>query len=233
LPKRHLHDTVEFVSSALHNRSWCKSGDTSHSLAATVVTIAGSAGALLAVRVMLSAIPRTLRAAVAVALHRAEGSILAEVLSLHSQLPVKDAKAGDLLRCGWVYVARPRTHLVVNPDGYMSVSSAAALRAFQPSADWLFESAAATYRERHVAVVLSGALWDGAARLSAVKRLGGTVIVQSPDDAARPDMPRAAIATGCVDEIVRTAALADAICRAVDRCDRDGDVSSWERPFAS
>src|SRR5690242_16131881 len=114
------------MSPALHSGSWCKPGDPNHSPAATLVTIAGSAGAFAALKAIFSVVPRTLRAAVALAVHRGEGSLLPEALSLRSRLPVGDATAGDVLRDGWVYVARPPTHLVVNPDGHMSVSSATA-----------------------------------------------------------------------------------------------------------
>jgi two-component system chemotaxis response regulator CheB len=195
------------------------------------VSVAGSAGALEPLQRVLSTLPASLPAAVAVVLHRGEGSRVAEALAPRSRLPVRDAQSGELLREGRVHVAPACTHLVVNPDGQVKVSFGGRARRFRPSADWLFESAAASYRERHIAVVLSGALWDGAARLRMVKRLGGTVIVQSPEDAKRADMPRAAIATGTADHVVRVDALAGTIADAVHRCARDGDLVSWEHPF--
>ena len=165
-------------------------------------------------------------------LHTTSRSRLSSTLSLASQRPVGDPVSGELLRNGCVYVAAPKTHLVVNPDACLAVSQASPVRGFRPSADWLFESAAAAFRERHVAVVLSGLLSDGAARLAAVKRHGGTVLVQSPADAEFPSMPAAAIATGCADEILPTAALADAIWRCVARCADAADADSWDGSLA-
>ena len=49
------------------------------------------------------------------------------------------------------------------------------------------------YRSRVIGVVLTGLLSDGAAGLYAVQRCGGTTVVQSPDDAAYPEMPRNAL----------------------------------------
>jgi len=219
------------VSCTIHNDDSCKCGDPDQwPIATTLVTIAGSAGGLDGLRRILSALPANLDAAVAAMLHAGAGSMLAQTLTRYSRLRVREVASGDFLRNGCVHVPRPCTHLVVNPDSRLSVSGAEA-GLFRPSADWLFESAAASYRERHVAVVLSGMLFDGSRQLRAVKKLGGTILVQSPADAQYPDMPKAAIATRLVDRVVAIDGMAAAICEAVDRCRREHHVSVWEAPF--
>jgi two-component system chemotaxis response regulator CheB len=72
----------------------------------------------------------------------------------------------------------------------------------RPSIDVLFDSAADTYAEDLVAVVLTGANADGAYGLTRVKRRGGTTIVQDPVTAEKRAMPDAAIATGAADHVV-------------------------------
>jgi two-component system chemotaxis response regulator CheB len=72
-------------------------------------------------------------------------------------------------------------------------------------------SAAAVYGPAVLAVVLSGRLEDGAVGVRQVKLAGGRVIVQHPATAAHPSMPRAALATGCVDACLPPRALGDAI----------------------
>ena len=134
---------------------------------------------------------------------------------MRSQMHVRLAETGDVLLESHVYVSSPSVHLIVNPDGRLTISGAPPVRRFRPSADWLFESAAASFCERHIAIVLSGMLSDGAQQLRAVKRMGGMVLAQSPSDATFPDMPMAAIATGYVDQILSIDDMLDAIVEEV------------------
>ena len=77
----------------------------------------------------------------------------------------------------------------------------ARLGMFRPSIDWLFRSAAAAFNERHISVVLSGRLNDGAAGSCTVARCGGGAYAQETDSCSFGDMPRAAIATGCISRV--------------------------------
>ncbi|HEX5768754.1 MAG TPA: chemotaxis protein CheB [Burkholderiales bacterium] len=88
-----------------------------------------------------------------------------------------ERRDGDRLERGTAYVALPNRHLLVNPDGTLSLSQSELVHFVRPSADLLFESAAASYRERAIAVVLSGSGRDGAMGVKAIKKTG-TVIVQ-------------------------------------------------------
>ena len=214
------------VSCTLHIAAGCKQPDVSDATPATsLITMAGSAGAFEVLSQILASLPRGMKTATAVLLHTGSEIRLATTLALRSQMPVRYAHSGDLLCDGWVYVPPPCTHLVVNPDGHLTVSDAAPVRRFRPSADWLFESAAASFLERHMAVVLSGLLSDGAYQLRAVKRAGGIVLAQSPADAAYPDMPSAAIATGLVDKVLPIEAIARTICEFVDTCNGASPMS--------
>src|SRR3982750_4750150 len=58
--------------------------------------------------------------------------------------------------------------------------------------DRLFESGAGSHRERAIAVVLSGSGLDGAMGVKAIKKTGGTVIVQEPSSSEFRGMPDAA-----------------------------------------
>ena len=81
----------------------------------------------------------------------------------------------------------------------------------RPSIDVLFESAADIYRDRLVAVVLTGANEDGAQGIAAVKRLGGYTIVQNPADAERHEMPRAALRAIEPDQVLSLAAISGSL----------------------
>jgi two-component system chemotaxis response regulator CheB len=72
----------------------------------------------------------------------------------------------------------------------------------KPAVDVLFRSAAITFSESLIAVVMTGMLNDGAQGVRAVKRGGGYVIAQDEATSLIWGMPRAAIETGCVDCIL-------------------------------
>lgn len=198
-----------------------------------VLTVAGSAGGYRALSGLLQLLPPRFAPAIAAVLHTQTRTGLAESLSFRSTLPVQVACSDDLLRPGRVYVAQGGTHLIVNPDARLTISTADRRRFFRPSADWLFESAAASFEERHIAIVLSGMMSDGAQALRAVKGLGGTVFVQSPLEAAFPDMPLAAIRSGCTDAILCLTEMAVAVENCLSRRDARRDAIAWNAPFAS
>src|SRR5205085_9995317 len=86
----------------------------------------------------------------------------------------------------------PNNHLLVDSD-VLSLSTDEPVLYSRPSIDVLFESAAESYRERCVGIVLTGANADGAHGLARIAELGGTAIVQDPAEATRAEMPRAAL----------------------------------------
>jgi len=114
---------------------------------------------------------------------------------------VREAEDKDPLLPGRVYLAPPRYHLLVE-RGKLALSTEAPDNYAQPSIDVLFESAAASYREGVVGVLLTGSNADGAQGLSAIKRAGGLAIVQDPETAEARAMPDAAIARGAADMIL-------------------------------
>ena len=81
----------------------------------------------------------------------------------------------------------------------------------RPAIDVLFRSVAQAYGPRGAAVVLSGALADGAAGAAAVAAAGGTVLVQEPGEAAVPSMPLAALRAVPGAQVTTAAGLAGAI----------------------
>jgi len=138
-------------------------------------------------------------------------SLLAEVLARRTPLRVRQAQGGDKLEPGTIYIAPPDNHLLANADGTIALSQSELVHFVRPSADLLFESAAGAYRDRLVALVLTGTGSDGSMGVRAVKAVNGTVIVQDPADAEFDGMPKAAIATGDVDFVLPLAEIATAL----------------------
>jgi two-component system chemotaxis response regulator CheB len=167
-----------------------------------LVAIGASWGGLHAIGTVLATVPRDLRAAIVVAQHRGDaGELLAPLLDKVSRLPVRDADDKDPLTLGHVLVAPARYHLLVEDDT-VALSTDEPVAFSRPSIDVLFETAANARGDRVIGVVLTGANADGAAGLAGIRRRGGTAIVQDPETAERPEMPRAALAA-CPDAHVR------------------------------
>ena len=178
-----------------------------------VVALAASAGGLNALTRVLEALPAHFPAAVVVVQHLdpRHRSLMADILSRRTTLPVKEAAEGDELRSGRAYIAPPNRHLLVNPDRTLSLTQTELVHFVRPSADLLFESTAASFKERAIAVVLSGSGSDGAMGVKAIKKMGGTVIVQDARNAEFAGMPEAALATGMADFVLPLDEIAPAL----------------------
>lgn len=169
-----------------------------------IVALAASAGGLTAISRTLSGLPADFPAAIVVVQHLdpRHRSLMADILGRRTALKVQQAKDGDLLRPSTVYIAPPNRHLLVNPDGTISLSQSELVHFVRPSADLLFESVAASYKDRAIAVVLTGTGSDGSMGVQAIKKMGGTVIVQDEITSEFFGMPSAAIQTGSVDFVL-------------------------------
>lgn len=176
------------------------------------MALAASAGGLNALTHVLAALPGDFPAALVIVQHLdpRHRSLMAEILSRRSRVPVKEAQEGDALRAGHAYIAPPNRHLLVNPDHTLTLTQTELVHFVRPSGDLLFESTAASFRERAIAVVLSGSGHDGAMGVKAIKKMGGTVIVQDAN-AEFGGMPESAIATGLVDFVLPLDDIAPAL----------------------
>ena len=168
-----------------------------------IVAMASSAGGLNALREVLSELPATFVPVVVVQhLDPRHRSLMAEILGQRAAMRVCEAQDGDVLARGTVYIAPPDRHLLVNADGSLSLTQTEPVRFVRPSADLLFESVAASFRERAIAVVLTGSGSDGRMGVRAVKKTGGMVIAQDRASSDFFGMPGAAIETGAVDLVL-------------------------------
>ena len=121
-----------------------------------LVVIAASAGGLAALSTVLTALPAEFPAAVLVVQHLDphHKSVIDDILRRRTALKVSLGTEGAPIEPGCVIVAPPDRHLLVNAGGTVSLSEAALVHFVRPSADLLFESAAASFGDRVIAVVL-------------------------------------------------------------------------------
>jgi two-component system chemotaxis response regulator CheB len=178
-----------------------------------IVALAASAGGLKALTDVLAALPADFPAALVVVQHLdpRHRSLMAEILGKRTTLRVQEAREGGALEKGLAFIAPPNRHLLVNSDGTVSLTQSELVHFVRPSADLLFESAAASYKERAIAVVLSGTGRDGSMGVKAIKKMGGTVIVQDEKTSEFFGMPDAARQTGIVDFVLPLNEIASAL----------------------
>lgn len=186
-------------------------------VALNVVAIAASRGGLKAISKIVSALPAQFPAAIIVVQHLSPDypSYMAEILSRRTSLRVKHAEDGELLESGTVYIAVPNKHLLVNPNGTLSLSDTPKVNFVRPAADTMFASVAAHFQGRAFAVVLTGGESDGGLGVIAIKKSGGIVIAQDEASCECFSMPQSAIKTGTVDFVVPLDAIADRLISLV------------------
>lgn len=158
-----------------------------------VIVIGASSGGIDALRTIASQLPADLPAAICVVIHVAPESpgSLHELFTRSSKVPTSTASDGESLKPGHIYFAPPDHHLLIGP-GTLRLTRGPKENRFRPAIDTLFRSAAQAYGPKVVGVVLSGDLDDGTAGLLAVKEFGGIAVVQDPEEALFPSMPRSA-----------------------------------------
>lgn len=186
-------------------------------MAAKCIVIGASAGGFDAVLDIAARLPADLPAPVFVVMHVAayQPSHLPEILNRAGPLKALHPKDGDRIRSGYIYVAPPDHHLLID-DGHVAVKKGPKESGFRPSIDALFRSAAYSYGPATIGVVLSGALQDGTSGLWSIKRLGGTAIVQDPLDAQYASMPRSALEYVDADYTVKASDVSRLLIRLVN-----------------
>jgi two-component system chemotaxis response regulator CheB len=177
-----------------------------------VITIGASAGGVQALMYLLAKFPKDLPAIVGVVLHRTpyHETQLPMVLGRDAVLKVLEPADGAPLEPGLVYVA-PRDQHMLFEAGVVHLSRGPREHLTRPAIDPLFRSAAAEYGPRVVGVLLTGYGGDGVPGMIHIKGRGGITIVQDPQEAQHPIMPRRAIAEDDVDAILPLDGIATAL----------------------
>jgi len=200
---------------------------------AGIVGIAASTGGPPAVHQLLSALPGPLPVAIVVAQHmpasftrafasRLDRSVAAEVV---------EAKDGDLVRPGVVYVAPGACNVEVEavqgePTYLLKVSvpdrqRSGGTASLTPSADVMFDSMVAAFGRRVCAIVMTGMGTDGTKGARGAAGAGGLVLAEDPASAVMPGMPQSVVDAGVAHEVLRLEELPAAVLRFVERCERE------------
>ena len=178
-----------------------------------VIVVGASAGGLNALSEFAGQLKAGMDAAIFIVMHLPRTSIsdfLMHRLKPLTQLKCEIATEGATIKKGHLYVASPNLHLLVK-KGRIILGRGPEENRWRPSIDVLFRSAAAAYSTRAIGVILTGLLNDGTTGMLAIKRSGGTCIVQDPNEAEYPDMPLSVLDNMEVDYCISLAEMGDVI----------------------
>jgi two-component system chemotaxis response regulator CheB len=172
--------------------------------APVAIVIGCSAGGVDALKAVLGGLDGALRQTILVCCHSSSDTVdlLCEVLGRASPLPVVEARERHRVRAGTIYLAPSGYHLLVEDDLHFALSVDPRVNHARPSIDVMFTTAAEVWQDALIGVVLTGGNADGSKGLHRIRDLGGVAVVQSPDDAHAPTMPRAALDVAGADYCV-------------------------------
>ena len=193
-----------------------------------VVGIGASAGGLEAFIELLSHLPIDTGMAFVIIQHMSpvQESLLSEILSRSTQMPVNQVADGMAVAPNQVYVIPPNVSMTIASE-VLSLTPRGRGRRMFMSVDTFLLSLATERGNKAIGVVLSGGDGDGSRGLEAIKAAGGITFAQSEGSAQVSRMPNTAVATGQVDFILTPEKIAQTIAE-ISRHQRNG----WKpRPF--
>ena len=183
-----------------------------------VVVIGGSAGSLEVILHIIKHLPYVSTAVIIIIIHRKNDndSILEDLFSYKTLIPVKEVEDKDTIVPGTIYIAPPDYHLLIENERSFSLDSSEKIHFSRPSIDVTFESAGEAFTTRVMGVLLSGANADGAAGLARIKELGGITLAQKPATAEIGFMPQQAINLNIVDKILEPARISEEVANFIN-----------------
>ncbi len=180
-----------------------------------LLAIGASTGGPKAISDILKLFPEDFPVPIVIVQHIADSFIagMASWLNRESKLTVKVAEQGERLRPATAYLAPARFHLTIR-NNIVELRDSGPVNNCKPSVDVLFASLAESFRNRVLAVLLTGMGSDGASGMKQIHERGGQTIVQDEASSIIFGMPASAIKLGGVDEVAPLQKIPDAIFRA-------------------
>jgi len=163
-----------------------------------IVSIGVSTGGPKALRTMIPSIPPDINASILIVQHMPPGftKALADRLDSLSGIEVIEARDGDILAAGKVYIACGGYHMSVEHSGrtfYTSLNQNGHVSLFRPSIDVLMKSTSRLFRERNIGVIMTGMCTDGVEGVRHIRENRGIVIAQDEKTSAVFGMNKIAI----------------------------------------
>lgn len=161
-----------------------------------IVVVGTSAGGMRALIALIEQLPKDFPVPLLIVQHissDATGDALLNELNKIGKLKCLHATQGEKIKAGHIYLAPTDNHLMIEKNGSLLVTKGAQENRSRPAIDPLFRSAATSFGNRTIGILLTGYLDDGTSGLISIQRCGGICIIQDPADADYPDMPKNAL----------------------------------------
>jgi two-component system, chemotaxis family, CheB/CheR fusion protein len=203
-PTKRISPTAAAAPKLVHDPEAESTRDASTYVASfPIVGIGASAGGLEAFTQLLSELPPDTGMGFVVVQHLAPKyeSMLTELLSNTTTLPVTEVTEGMRVERDHVYVIPPNTTMGIR-EGVLHLVPRTEVRGQHMPIDMFLRSLAEDQKSHAIGVILSGTASDGTIGLKAIKAEGGITLAQEPKTARYDGMPRAAIASGAVDFVL-------------------------------
>lgn len=178
-----------------------------------MLLIGSSTGGPRALHTLIPGLPGDLNIPIVVVQHLPEifTTMLASKLNEESPYEVREARVGDILRAGTILVAPGGKHLQFDKRGVAELTDAPTVHGVRPSIDVTMASLIPLFREKLIAVLLTGMGRDGAAGMKAVHDLGGQTIAEHESTCVVYGMPKAAVEMGAASQVLPLPEIADAV----------------------
>ena len=198
IPKKRQNDPIKPKTAKLVKRER-KSGQKQ----IDAIVIGASTGGPQMLTELVKTLPEDLAIPIFIVQHMPAGftASFAKRLDALSDVNVVEAEDGMKIQKGTVYLAPGGLHMVINRNRIQLLDTPK-VHSVRPAIDPMFESAIETYGENILAVILTGMGKDGAEGCVAVKNAGGYVIAQDEESCVVYGMPKSAVETGAVDEVL-------------------------------
>lgn len=179
-----------------------------------VVAIGASAGGLEAYTEFFRALSPDLGMAFVLVQHLdpSHDSLLPDIISKATRMPVDQVRAGMRIRPNWTYVIPPGSLMAVKEDVF-TLAPRGEEAGQHLTVNFFMRSLAEQRKSRAIGIVLSGTGTDGSLGLEDIKAEGGITFAQDPASAKYDGMPRSAIASGCVDFVLPAKEIAQELQR--------------------
>lgn len=175
-----------------------------------ILAIGVSTGGPKTLHKIFTQLPKKFPLPIICTLHISPGFLSGLVTWLNQEcsLTIKIAQAGEFPSPGIVYFAPDNYHLEVNSEGKFSISQSNIVDGHCPSVTVMFESIAKLYRQKSMAILLTGMGKDGAKGMETIAQTGGITIAQDEESSIIFGMPKEAIALGAVKHILSLSEIA-------------------------
>ncbi len=189
-----------------------------------VAGLVASAGGLDAFKKFFAAMPADSGIAFVLIPHLdpQHDSLMVELLTRHTSMPVVEAAEGMVVEANRVYVIPPDKNMTIS-GGVLRLTGPVKRGGWQTSIDLFLRSLADDQLEKAICIILSGTGSHGTVGLQAVKAAGGLVMVQDPRTAGYPGMPESAIGTGLADQVLPVEQMPEALVKYVRHFRVSGD----------